>query len=318
MNTPIILATWSFGTTATDIGWKTLSENKQAIDAVEQACCAIEADPTVNSVGFGGTPDSGGEVSLDGCIMLSPSQCGSVCYIRNYLHPVSIARQVMEKTPHVMLAGQGAERFAHELGFETESLLSEQAKLRYEEAIKNKSQSISDEQKSIGPANREDMTDSGDTGNADNPFNEPPHDTVGVLALDSQGQIAGACSTSGWPMKVPGRVGDSPIIGQGLYVHPKYGGAVATGHGELVMGTCTAFLAVEFMRQGDSPDVAIGKCLARLHESYDLGKEEQVALIALAPDGQWSHGALQTGYRTAVRTDKQNELLEAPVYLTRR
>ena len=143
------------------------------------------------------------------------------------------------------------------------------------------------------------------------------HDTVGVLAIDSSGTIAGACSTSGWAFKMPGRVGDSPIIGAGLYVDPTVGAAVATGMGELMLGTCATFLAVERMRAGDSPRQAIAAVLERVSKSYKLKKRQQCALIALRTDGEWSSGGLLGGFRVAVRTREENELTDQQIIYQR-
>ncbi len=319
---PLILSTWSFGRKANAAGWPVLATGGGALDAVEAACRAVERDPSVDSVGFGGLPDRSGRVSLDGCVMLSPSRCGSVCFIRRFMHPVSIARRVMEKSPHVMLAGEGAEAFALEQGFEVEELLSPQAGKAYEMKMEELRANPSLEyRRVIGAANREEANQergqgtenkergTGDSGNGG--FAEPPHDTVGVLAMDAKGVIAGACSTSGLPMKLPGRVGDSPIIGHGLYVHPEHGAAVATGNGELVMGTCGSFLAVELMRQGASPVDALHECMNRYIESFELHEQHQIGMIALHPDGLWAHASLRAGYRTAVRRAGVDELIES-------
>lgn len=319
MSYPIILSTWSFGKKANAAGWPVLAAGGGAIDAVEAACRVVERDPMVDSVGFGGLPDRSGRVSLDGCVMLSPSQCGSVCFVRKFMHPVSIARRVMEKTPHVMLAGEGAEAFALAEGFEVEELLSPGARQAYEEKMVQLREDPSMEyRRVIGPANREEARQ-GDkrdalpcpTSQPSSHLPEPPHDTVGVLAIDSSGKMAGACSTSGLPLKLPGRVGDSPIIGHGLYVHPKFGGAVATGNGELVMGTCGSFLAVELMRQGATPTAALHECMQRYIESFDLNEAHQIGMIALRPDGSWAHASLRDGYRTAVRSQNTDELIES-------
>ncbi len=317
MSSPIVLATWSFGTIATAQGWKTLQAGGAALDAVEQACVAVEADPQVNSVGFGGTPDRDGRVSLDGCIMLSPAQRGAVCFIREQMHPVSIARQVMEQTDHVLLAGQGADDFADAQGFPKAELLTDEAVERWRELKAKQAAGESAQQ-----VNREEATAKGiaatpsTTTSTELSEDEPPHDTVGVLALDADGQLAGACSTSGLPLKIPGRVGDSPIIGQGLYVHPQHGAAVATGTGELVMGVCGSFLAVEEMRRGAAPADAIAVALQRIRESYDIQPDHQVGMIALTPDGQWAHAALVEGYRTAIRSVDRDDLIECDTLIS--
>jgi isoaspartyl peptidase/L-asparaginase-like protein (Ntn-hydrolase superfamily) len=298
MSIPIILSTWSFGTIANAAGWPVLLKSG-ALDAVEAACAAVDADLSVDSVGRGGSPDASGEVTLDGCIMLSPAKSAGVAYVKHYLHPVSIARQVMEKTPHKLLVGEGADAFAASCGFTREELLTDDARRRWE-----KWRDESDETKraamiqKLRSANREEM----------------PHDTVGVLAIDASGTMAGACSTSGLPFKLPGRVGDSPIIGHGLYVEPGVGAAVATGNGELMMGICAAFLAVERMRGGDSPAAAIEVVIERARRSYELRGDEQCAMIALRADGEWTCGAIREGFRVAVRMSGRDEMVEAEEY----
>ena len=327
MPQPLLLSTWSFGLDANVAGWRVLGSGGGALDAVEQTCIAAENDPRVDSVGFGGIPDRGGRVSLDGCVMLSPSQCGSVCFVRRFNHPVSIARRVMEKTPHVMLAGEGAERFAEAEGFTPTELLSDGARKRYEEMMAELKDdaSAAQWQRVATPANREELFSSllsnSETQTPDpkpqtlSSRPEPSHDTIGVLALDARGTLAGACSTSGLALKLPGRVGDSPIIGSGLYAHPRHGAAVATGTGELVMGVCGSFLAVECMRRGASPQEALRECMNRLRESYDLREHHQVGMIALSPRGDWAQMSLRPGYRTAVRHAAANDLVEAPACL---
>jgi len=281
MTLPILLSTWKFGRTANRAGWPMLAgDSGSSVDAVEAACRAVEADSDVRSVGYGGRPDAGGRVTLDAAIMLSPACCGAVACMQGYMHPVSVARRVMERTAHVMLAGEGAERFARQEGFETADLLTERSRdewLRWQ---------------------------------ADREAAQGAHDTVGVLALDEQGRLAGACSTSGMAYKLPGRVGDSPIIGHALYVDPEHGAAVATGAGELVMGVCGAFLAVEQLRRGGSPGAAVAEVLGRIADAYELGTKDQVGLIVLGPAGAWSAGALRPGYQTALRTRDRDELVE--------
>jgi len=304
----IILSTWSFGTIANAAGWPILSRGGKAIDAVEEACIAVESDPEVDSVGIGGTPDAAGNVTLDGSIMLSPQQSAGVACVRHYAHPVSIARKVMEKTTHKLLVGRGAEQFAAACGFKKEKLLTKEArdwwkKWKADPAKHNFHRT------SANRPNREEARLKRKKAGV--------HDTVGVLAIDSRGAIAGACSTSGWAFKLPGRVGDSPIIGAGLYVDPAVGAAVATGMGELMLGTCASFLAVERMRAGDPPKRAITAVLERVSKSYKLKKRQQCALIVLRNDGAWSSGGLVSGFRVAVTTGDQNALQEAQIIYQR-
>jgi N4-(beta-N-acetylglucosaminyl)-L-asparaginase len=309
MREPIILSTWSFGQKANTAGWPILaSPNGSSLDAVEQACRAVESDPEVLSVGRGGCPDRSGEVSLDAAIMQSPSRCGAVCYVRRFEHPISIARMVMERLKHVLLAGDGADRFAMRQGLTPSNLLTDGARAMWQKwAVDHPVSQYLDDTVFFPPSNHEECYAIADEESL--PHNQY-HDTVGVLAIDSTGKLSGACSTSGLPFKVPGRVGDSPIIGHGLYVDPKRGGAVATGKGELVMGVCGSFLAVDLMGRGASPIDAARDVLQRIIESYHLVEEDQVAIIAVSPSGAWASASLRPGYHTAVRTSARDELAD--------
>ena len=312
---PLILSTWSFGQRANAVAWEVLAAGGSALDAVERAAIAIEADPNVDSVGLGGLPDSAGRVSLDACIMLSPRQCGGVCAVRHHNYPASIARRVMERTNHLLLAGQGADDFAAAQGFEAVELLTDEAR-RVWEMWKSDPNRLTDERYRgwLPPRNVEELRGVSDDRQrlADEtlPHNRH-HDTIGVLAIDAHRVMAGACTTSGMAFKMPGRVGDSPIIGHGLYVDPKAGAAVATGTGELVMRTCTSFLAVEWMRCGKSPAQAAVAAIDRIVESCDIVPDHQVGLITLNPDGDWSSAALRPGFRVAVRSGDRDELIPA-------
>jgi N4-(beta-N-acetylglucosaminyl)-L-asparaginase len=318
----LIISTWSFGKRGNDAAWPILARGGSSIDAVEKACETVDADPQVDSVGFGGLPDASGHVSLDGCIMTAPDRCGSVCAIRRFMHPVSIARKVMEHTSHIMLAGDGADAFAQQQGFLPADLLSADAQDAYHQWLKDrKAVDQSRDKHYLAPR----PIDCGTAGGGklffhpaepdgdDKPDPESRwkhHDTIGTLAIDSRGMLAGACSTSGTPYKTPGRVGDSPIIGHGLYVHPNDGAAVATGSGELVMGVCGSFLAVEEMRRGASPLEAVCAALQRMIDSYDLRPEHQVAIIALNKHGEFASAALREGYKTSIRDKSRSEVID--------
>ncbi len=304
---PLILSTWRFGETANTAGWPTLADGGSSLDAVERACRAVEADGQINSVGLGGRADRSGQVTLDASIMLSPAQCGSVCYVRRFEHPVSIARLVMQRSPHVLLAGDGADRFAKMHGMEPRDLTTEASRTAWQQWIAEHPEAKRDNEADyLPPANVEEQDGAGD---GENLLHNRAHDTVGVLARDAAGRLAGACSTSGWPWKVPGRVGDSPIIGHGLYVDPDHGAAVATGAGELIMGVCGTFLAVEGMRRGASPQEAAVEVLQRIIDTYELKEEHQVAIVTLDPLGRFGSAALRGGYHTAVRTPSRDELV---------
>ena len=225
MNTarPLFISTWPFGKAANEQSLRTAEQGGSVLDAVERGIHVAEADASNPSVGLGGIPNARGVVQLDACIMDGEGQrAGSVAAIEGILHPISVARRVMDETKHVMLAGEGARQFALEQGFASVELLTEERRKAWEEWREKQ-------------------------GAADN------HDTIALLGLDADGRLAGGCSTSGWGYKLPGRVGDSPIIGSGLYVDGGVGAAGATGLGENVMRYCATFLAVEYMRQGAAP-----------------------------------------------------------------
>jgi N4-(beta-N-acetylglucosaminyl)-L-asparaginase len=306
-----IASTWSFGLRANEAAWPLLAA-KGAVDAVEAACAYADAAPDIDSVGFGGLPDAEGRVSLDGCVMLGPARCGSVAGLRSHLHPVSVARLVMERTPHVMLVGPEADRFALAQGLSESELLSEEARATYEKWRREGGTVDQSRDRGLGfdplrPVDRRHGEDGRLFGGAPGGALPPDeavwrhHDTIGCLAIDGAGVLAGACSTSGTPFKVPGRVGDSPIIGHGLYVDPRFGAATATGMGELIMGICGAFLVVESMRRGASPLDAVRDAVERIASTYPVEAHHQAAFVALAPDGRLATAALRPGYRTAVR-----------------
>lgn len=296
---PLILSTWKFGLVANSAGYPVLQRGGSALDAVEQAAIAVELNGGNHSVGVGGMPDASGVVTLDGCIMLSPQRSAGVACVRNYPHVVSIARKVMELTPHKLLAGPGAEAFAAACGFPQRDLLVEESRRRWQLW---QSQPDDDARRrlfnQLNQANRERGV-------------EMPHDTIGVLALDASGTLAGGCSTSGMAFKLPGRVGDSPIIGHGLYVDPAVGGATATGNGELMMGTCASFLACERLRAGDAPLDAALHTLKRIAASYSLTPVQQTALIVMRHDGAWACAALRPGFLCAVTDEQGQRLIDA-------
>ncbi len=291
----MMLGTWSLSARGCERAWPQLVVGGESLDAVCAAAREAEVDPTVNSVGFGGLPDANGQVSLDACVMVAPNRCGAVCAVTRHLCVTDLARLVMETTPHVMLAGEGADVFADSLGMAASVLLSADAKSAW---LKWRSGDVSggttdhgiDRGAAIGVAS------------AASAIGERmvAHDTIGVLAIDTRGVMAGACSTSGLPYKRSGRVGDSPIPGHGLYVDPEVGGAVATGNGELIMGVSGSFLAVECIRRGATPAQAVHEVLERIERHFHPGPEQQIGVIALARDGTWSAGALRTGFAVSV------------------
>lgn len=282
---PILISTWKFGLPANAAGWPHARRAGGILDALEQTCIACELDPSVDSVGVGGLPDASGEVSLDGAVMLSPARSAGVAYIRKYPHPVSIARRVMEKTPHKLLVGEGAERFAAAEGFAPAQLLTESAKKKWQKWRAQQAKVDS-------------------------------HDTLGVVGIDASGTIGAACTTSGRAFKLPGRVGDSPLIAHGLYCDPKAGAAVATGTGELMIGTAASFLVVERMRMGDRAIDAIRFVLNRVVESYPpIGERDQCALIALGTDGHYASGAVRERFEVSITTAAGAQVIRPDVVL---
>lgn len=284
-NKPIVLSTWNFGLDANVEAWKVLSTGGRALDAVEAGARVPEADPKETSVGLGGLPDRDGHVTLDACIMDEKGGCGSVASLEHIVHPISVARKVMEKTPHVMLVGEGALQFALANGFKKEKLLTKESEKAWKEWTKKA------EYKPVA--------------NIEN------HDTIGIIALDSSGDLSGACTTSGMAYKMRGRVGDSPIIGAGLYVDNEIGAATATGVGEEVIRIVGCHLVVELMRQGHSPEEACILAVERiLKKNPAKAKEVQVGFLALNKKGEYGAFCLQKGFTYAVHTQNGNQLYD--------
>ena len=307
---PILLSTWSFGLRGHEAAWPELHAGGGALDAVVAAATRIEADPEIDSVGFGGLPDRDGQVTLDACVMQSPASCGSVCGLRRHLHAARIAHRIMEDTEHIMLAGEAADAFADAAGEPEADLLAPDARAAWErwhtEGI---------DVDLIRDAGRPVDRDGGRLFGGDDEQRWAGHDTIGTLALDANGALAGACSTSGSPWKVPGRVGDSPIIGHGLYVDPEVGAVTATGSGELVMGVCGAMLAVECIRRGEEPLEALLTVLRRIDAAYDIMPTHQIGLIALRADGTMASAALRDGFKVACTTVGRDDATPPDVVL---
>jgi N4-(beta-N-acetylglucosaminyl)-L-asparaginase len=307
---PISLSTWKHGFQPNRITYDAILNGKSALDAVELGARYCEADLTCMSVGRGGLPDAIGEVTLDASIMDEDGNCGAVAFVRNYEHVASIARRVMEKTPHVMLVGEGAERFAASEGFERTDLLTDKAKALWEQwsaqpdklhvrlrrAEEGEHEYIFvkvDEQGSESEISRDGV------GRKQN----ESHDTIGILAMDKAGHLAGACTTSGLAFKMQGRVGDSPIIGAGLYVAGGIAAAVATGNGELMMRACSAFHIVEMIRQGIEPEEACERAIARISQDKHLTDDMQAGLMVIRADGAWAARSLRPGFQLAAAND---------------
>lgn len=283
INQPIVLSTWNFGLKANEEAWKILAANGSSLDAVENGVRLVEADPTERSVGYGGRPDRDGRVTLDACIMDHLSNIGSVACLEHIKHPITVARSVMEKTPHVMLVGDGALQFALANGFSKENLLTKESEDEWKEWLKKS------EYKPI--------------------VNIENHDTIGMIALDAHGNLSGACTTSGMAFKMHGRVGDSPIIGAGLYVDNEIGAATATGHGEEVIRIAGCHLVVELMRQGYSPEKACKEAVERVYKKQQHRiKDIQVGFIALNKNGEYGSYCIHPGFNFAVM-DKSGNLL---------
>lgn len=282
---PLVIATWD-NKKATEAAMNKLKEGGSAVDAVEAGAMVPEGDPDDTSVGFGGFPDRDGIVTLDACIMDEKGNAGAVAFLQDFKHPVAIARKVMEKTPHVMLCGEGAARFALEQGFTKENLLTPKAKIAWEEWLKRNSY--------VPPV-----------------VDETNHDTIGILAMDQNANISGACSTSGWAFKFHGRVGDSPIIGAGLFVDNEVGAAVASGLGEFVMKTLGSFLIVELMRNGRTPQEATEEAIYRIIKKYNY-KDMQIGYLAINKKGQHGSCAVKDGFSYTLFQDGENLKHEAP------
>ncbi len=293
LNQPVILSTWNFGIRANEVAMQELNDGGSVTDAVEKGAMVIEADPKNMSVGIGGLPDSTGRVTLDAAIMGPDGNAGSVCFLENIVHPIAVARMIMDSTPHVMLAGEGALKFALENGFKQENLLTEDSKKAWLKEMK---------EKGFDPQiNWE-----------NNP--EIYHDTIGLLALNTNGDIAGACTTSGLGYKMRGRVGDSPIIGAGLYVDNEVGGATATGMGELVMKTVGSFLVVELMRNGLSPQEAAEEAVLRIVRKVPEHRKYQVGFIAVNKKGETGAYCLNPGFNYALYKEGSNKLIDSKSY----
>jgi len=294
VNKPISIATWRFGEKTTAKAIAMMEQGASALDATEAAVKLCEADPNERSVGMGGRPDRDGVVTLDACCMDHMGNIGSVAAVEDIVHVSSLARAVMEQTPHVMLVGEGARAFAIEMGFPLENLLVEASIKDWESwKAENQYQPI---------------------------VNVENHDTIGQLSMDANGHLAGMCTTSGMAYKMRGRVGDSPIIGAGLYVDGDVGAATATGHGEEVIRVVGSYRVVSEMERGHSPQVACEKAVKKIHQLFvkrgaDL-KHTQIGFIAMDVQGQVGGYSLQKGFQYAVHSSNGSTLIDAPYLLS--
>lgn len=305
---PVVISTWDAGLAANKGAWKVLSAGGTALDAVENGVKITEASQNC-CVGLGANPDRDGYVTLDASIMDHQFNCGAVGFLERIKHPISVARRVMEKTPHVMLVGIGAQQFAVAEGFPLEpETLSEDARKAYQQWLKKSKYepAINRENKGHGPFAPE-RFDNG----------EWNHDTIGMLAMDVKGNLSGSCTTSGMGFKMRGRLGDSPIIGAGLFVDNEAGACVATGQGEDVIRVAGSHSVVEMMRQGFAPDIACKKIIERIVKiKKEEAKKIQVAFIALNRNGVAGAYSIHPGFNYAIKTGRQEQLLNPGSYFS--
>jgi len=287
---PVILSTWNHGLPANEKAWQVLTQSGNILDAVEEGVKVTEGDLSSRSVGLNGFPDREGIVTLDASIMNKNGDCGSVCFVRQIKHPITLARMVMEKTPHVMLAGEGAKQFAISEGFNLEP-------------------------EELHPDAARDFEKWKESSKYSPVINIENHDTIGMVGVDADGNLSGSCTTSGLAYKMHGRVGDSPIIGAGLYVDNEVGAATATGMGESIIKICGSFLAVELMRQGRSPEEACKEVVKRLiKKNSDVIDDIQAAFIAVNKEGEYGSYAVQPQFNYAVHDSQSNKLMNSESY----
>jgi N4-(beta-N-acetylglucosaminyl)-L-asparaginase len=304
---PLVVSTWRHGLAANAAAWPVLAGGGRALDAVETGVRISEADPEVMSVGYGGRPDREGHVTLDACVMDERGEAGAVAFLQGFMHPISVARKVMELTPHVMLVGEGARRFALAQGFTEQDLLTEKARAEWQEWLKKAEYSPW-----TPPTDPKSTSSARPIKPGDN------HDTISMLAIDAAGNLSGACTTSGLAYKMHGRVGDSPIIGASLFVDNEVGAACATGVGEEVMKTLGSFLIVELMRQGATPQQACEEGIARIrhrHRNDDLAKV-QVGYLAIDRHGNVGAYDVQPWFQYAITDEAEGaRLVDAESFL---
>lgn len=281
-----IISTWNHGLEANKKAWETLQKTNNGLDAIEEGLRVTESDVKNRSVGIGGMPDREGHVTLDACIMDSDSRCGAVAFLEGIDHPISVARKIMESTPHVMLVGAGAKDFALENGFSKIKTPLPEVKAEYKKWLK--------EQEKIAkhPA-----------------INHENHDTIGMLAMDQNGNLYGGCTTSGWAYKLHGRVGDSPIIGAGLFIDNEIGGAVATGLGEAIIRVSGSHTVVELMRQGKTPDEACKLAVERIISKHKNMEGLQCGFLAINKKGEVGSYSVYNGFNFAY-TDKDTHQMK--------
>ena len=301
---PIVISTWDFGKEANAEAWKILAVAGKVVDAVEAGVKIPEADPNNQSVGYGGLPDRDGRVTLDACIMDGSNlACGSVACLENIVHAISVAKLVMQNTPHVMLVGDGALQFALANGFIKTNLLTPKSENDWKEWLKKADyKPVINIEKKL--SNKKLI---GDKSN---------HDTIGMIAIDASGNVGGACTTSGLAYKMHGRVGDSPIIGAGLYADSEVGAATSSGMGEEVIRTCGSHTVVELMRQGFSPEEACKKAVERIiNRNPERAKILQVGFLALNKKGEFGAYAIHKGFNYAVKSENEEKIYDAKYFM---
>lgn len=285
---PIIISTWRHGLAANEEAWKKLKNGASTLDAIVSGVGISEGDPEVRSVGYGGLPDREGKVTLDACIMNHNSDCGSVSFLQGIKHPIAVAKKVLENTPHVMLSGKGALQFALSEGFKEENLLTEKSEKAWKKWL---------EKSKYKPV-----------------INIENHDTISMLVLDEEGNLSGGCTTSGAAWKMHGRVGDSPIIGAGLFLDNEVGAAAATGLGEAVIRTAGSAMVVELMRQGKTPFEACKEIVERIYNKHENHKDMeylQVGFIAVNKYGDYSGYSIRPGFNYAIYDSEKGNRMES-------
>lgn len=324
-NGPVFVATWKFGQAVADKAISIARDGHSMLDAVERGIWVAELDATNSTVGYGGTPNENGDVELDACIMSGPGhQAGAVAGLQGISHPISVARKVMTDTPHVMLVGQGAQDFAVRSGFDKEDLLTENERKKYQAWKAKQSESVaphadgqaipgqpSDQKKDLGATQPISFHDDHKESSNDGRNHDLHHDTIALIGIDENGDLYGGCSTSGWGYKLAGRVGDSPIIGSGLYVDNQIGAVGSTGTGENVMRYCASFWITQLMGQGLSPVDACEKVIREIARK-DPQTIDQLAInfIAINKDGVAGAAGTSRGFQYAVASLEDSRMLQ--------
>lgn len=282
---PVFLSTWDHGLEAARKGWDVLQAKGTVLDAVEQGVMLIESDLSSRSVGLGGLPDRDGRTTLDACIQTHEGLAGAVACLEDIEHPISVARAIMERTPHVMLVGEGAKQWALENGFPEKKVDLPEVRQAWQEWLAKSA---------YKPV-----------------VNIENHDTIGLLGMDTRGTLAGSCTTSGMAYKIHGRVGDSPLIGAGLFVDGEVGAACATGTGELVIRTAGSHTVVELMRQGMEPGEACKQAVHRILRKNPGLQDAQVGFLALRNDGAHGAHAILSGFNYGLRSATEDRMVES-------